>query len=110
VADGGARRAVAAIAEAGGDQVWTFGELVPASFWGRRMAHETLVHAADAELAAGRQPDIAPRIAADAIDEWLTVISGPLYGRPDPARRRCRPAASCTCTPPTRAWTARASG
>jgi len=80
----GARRAVAAIAEAGGDQVWTFGELVPASFWGRRMAHETLVHAADAQLAAGRQPDIAPRIAADAIDEWLTVISGPLYGRPDP--------------------------
>ena len=80
----GARRAVAAIREAGDDPVWAFGELVPASFWGRRMCHETLVHAADAQLAVGRQPDIAPRVAADAIDEWLTVTSGPVYGRPDP--------------------------
>jgi hypothetical protein len=23
-------------------------------------------------------------MAADAIDEWLTVLSGPIYGRPDP--------------------------
>jgi uncharacterized protein (TIGR03083 family) len=80
----GAQRAVAGIDEAGQDEVWAFGELAPASFWGRRMCHETLVHAADARLAAGGQPDIAPRVAADAIDEWLTVTSGPLYGRPDP--------------------------
>jgi uncharacterized protein (TIGR03083 family) len=80
----GARRAVVAIQEAGDDRVWAFGQMVPAGFWGRRMCHETLVHAADAQLAAGRQPDIGPRMAADAIDEWLTVLSGPIYGRPDP--------------------------
>ncbi|HUZ26435.1 MAG TPA: maleylpyruvate isomerase family mycothiol-dependent enzyme [Streptosporangiaceae bacterium] len=80
----GAQRAIAAISGAGDDLVWAFGELVPARFWGRRMCHETLVHSADAQLAAGRRPDIDPRVAADAIDEWLTVTSGPLYGRPDP--------------------------
>jgi uncharacterized protein (TIGR03083 family) len=80
----GARRAVAAIEEAGEDQVWALGELVPASFWSRRLCHETLVHAADAQLATGQRPDIEPRLAADAIDEWLTVMSGPLGGRPDP--------------------------
>jgi uncharacterized protein (TIGR03083 family) len=80
----GAQLAVSAVREAGDDPVWAFGDLAPAIFWGRRMCHETLVHAADAQLAAGQQPDIAPRLAADAIDEWLTVLSGPLYGRPDP--------------------------
>jgi uncharacterized protein (TIGR03083 family) len=80
----GAERAVAAIQEAGEDPVWAFGELAPASFWGRRMCHETLVHQADAQLAAGTKPDIEPQVAADAIDEWLTILSGPIYGRPDP--------------------------
>jgi uncharacterized protein (TIGR03083 family) len=80
----GAARAVAAIREAGQDPVWAFGPLAPASFWARRMSCETLVHAADAELAAGTPPRIEPAVAADAIDEWLTVMSGPLGGRPDP--------------------------
>jgi uncharacterized protein (TIGR03083 family) len=80
----GAQRAVAAFAEAGEDQVWAFNGLVPASFWGRRMCHETLVHAADAQLAAGGEPDLAPRLAADAIDEWLTVLTSLGEGGPDP--------------------------
>jgi uncharacterized protein (TIGR03083 family) len=80
----GAQRAVEAFAEAGEDQVWAFNNLVPASFWARRMCHETLVHAADAQLAAGAGPDIAPQVAADAIDEWLTVISALADGGPDP--------------------------
>jgi hypothetical protein len=41
------------------------------------MAHETLVHRADAQLAAGAEPEpvIEVEIAADAIDEWLMLLS-----------------------------------
>jgi uncharacterized protein (TIGR03083 family) len=80
----GASRAVAAIAEAGADPVWAFGALAPASFWGRRMSHETMVHAADAALAAGLEPDLPAGLAADAIDEWLTVLMPPPPGQADP--------------------------
>jgi uncharacterized protein (TIGR03083 family) len=81
----GARQAVAAIEEAGQDPVWAFGALAPASFWGRRMCHETLVHAADARLAAGLAPaEIPPAVAADGIDEWLTVMMPPPPGQADP--------------------------
>jgi uncharacterized protein (TIGR03083 family) len=79
----GARRTIAAIRDAGEDPVWTFGALSPASFWGRRMCHETAVHAADAQIAAGQRPSIAPDVAADAIDEWFTVITEPGMGGPD---------------------------
>ena len=44
-------------------------------FWGRRMAHETVIHRVDAELAAGES--IAPipaDLAADGIDEVLTTF------------------------------------
>ena len=69
----GAERLVAALREAGTDPVWAFGRLRPASFWARRMAHETAVHRADAEIAAGRAPVIDAGIAVDGIDEWLTL-------------------------------------
>jgi hypothetical protein len=46
-----------------------------ASFWIRRMAHETVIHRIDAELAlAEPSAAIAPALAADGIDEVLTVI------------------------------------
>ena len=46
-----------------------------AGFWPRRMAHETLVHRVDAEQAAGRTIGaIDPALAADGIDEILTVF------------------------------------
>ena len=80
----GATRLLDALADAGADRVWAFGPLSPAVFWARRMAHETLVHCADAQLAAGDTPEIPGPLAADAIDEWLTVMSGPIFGRPDP--------------------------
>ena len=81
---GGAQRVIAAVRAAGADPVWAFGSPQPASFWARRMAHETALHRADAELAAGREPAFTPALAADAIDEWITFLSGPLYDRPDP--------------------------
>ena len=51
----GAARIVGAAREAGGDLVWSFTGPTPAGFWLRRMAHETLVHRADAQLAAGAE-------------------------------------------------------
>src|ERR1035438_1724482 len=68
---GGAERLIAAVREAGTDPVWAFGRLRPASFWARRMAHETAVHRADAEIVVGRAPVIDASIAVDGIDEWL---------------------------------------
>jgi uncharacterized protein (TIGR03083 family) len=81
---GGADRLVEVLRDAGQEHVWTFDGLGPAGFWARRMAHETLVHCADAQLAAGDDFTIAPELAADAIDEWLTVIAVPRAGQPDP--------------------------
>jgi uncharacterized protein (TIGR03083 family) len=72
----GAELVIRAVREAGSDPVWTFAELRPASFWARRMAHETAVHRADAEIAVGRQPEFEPDLAVDAIDEWLGFMSG----------------------------------
>ena len=72
----GAARVIGAVREAGDDPVWVFGRLRPATFWARRMAHETTVHRADAEIAAGREAGFEPDIAADAIDEWLGFMSG----------------------------------
>jgi uncharacterized protein (TIGR03083 family) len=80
----GAEGLIAALADAGDDEVWAFGTMTPAQFWGRRMANETTVHEADAKLAAGEQVRIPADIAADGIDEWLTTMSGPLFGAPDP--------------------------
>jgi uncharacterized protein (TIGR03083 family) len=89
----GSVRLVDALREAGAAEVWAFGSMQPASFWARRMAHETMVHLADAQLAAGEAVRMPAEFAADAIDEWLTTMSGPIYGRPDP-RARALPAAS----------------
>jgi uncharacterized protein (TIGR03083 family) len=82
----GAARLVDAVRAAGGDLAWSFTGMVPAGFWARRMAHETVMHRADAQLAAGRspEPDIDAELAADAIDEWLALMSGPLDGGADP--------------------------
>lgn len=76
----GAARVVDAVREAGSDLVWSFTGPVPAGYWLRRMAHETLVHRADAQLAAGAEPElvIEAEVAADAIDEWLMLLTGGL--------------------------------
>ena len=44
----------------------------PLAFWARRQAHETAIHRADAERAAGATPEYPPDFAADGIDELIT--------------------------------------
>lgn len=66
---------VAAVREAGPDAaVWSWTGERTAGFWARRMAHEVTVHRADATLAAALPYEVAPEIAADAIDEWLDIV------------------------------------
>jgi uncharacterized protein (TIGR03083 family) len=79
----GATRLVGALREAGDDQVWAFDMMSPAGFWARRMSHEVMVHCADAHLAVGAQVAMPAELAADAIDEWLTVMSKLAGGQPD---------------------------
>lgn len=53
-------------------------------FWGRRMAHETVVHRVDAELAAGDPTPIDADLAADGVDEVLAIfLSGDWSEAPD---------------------------
>ncbi|MGH3918160.1 MAG: maleylpyruvate isomerase family mycothiol-dependent enzyme [Pseudonocardiaceae bacterium] len=57
--------------------VWSWADDHSAGFWARRMAHETAVHRADLELALGREFALEPELAADAISEWLSLLSLP---------------------------------
>jgi uncharacterized protein (TIGR03083 family) len=90
----GADRLVSALREAGDDQVWAFDTIRPVSFWRRRMSHEVMVHRADAEIAIGAHVAIPAELAADAIDEWLTVMSPPTAGQPDRRLTALPPGAS----------------
>ncbi|MGW1726250.1 maleylpyruvate isomerase family mycothiol-dependent enzyme [Streptomyces sp. NPDC002306] len=55
--------------------VWGWAGIHDSGFWARRMAHEITVHRADATLAAGLPYEVAPEVAADAIDEWLEIVT-----------------------------------
>jgi uncharacterized protein (TIGR03083 family) len=57
----------------------------PLAFWARRQAHETAIHRADAESAAGAMPRYRAQFAADGIDELITG-----FGR----RRKYQPSAA----------------
>ncbi|MFF7167566.1 maleylpyruvate isomerase N-terminal domain-containing protein [Streptomyces sp. NPDC008086] len=87
---------VAALREAGPDaKVWSWTGVCNAGFWARRMAHEITIHRADATLAAGLPYEVAPDIAADAIDEWLEIVEWAQRTLPDdPSRELRRPGGS----------------
>lgn len=55
---------------------WTFvrGADATVGWWRRRQAMETAVHLCDVEAAAGRPRSVAPELAADGVDEVLTVL------------------------------------
>ncbi|MFI6934504.1 maleylpyruvate isomerase family mycothiol-dependent enzyme [Streptomyces sp. NPDC050287] len=66
---------VRTLREAGPDtKVWAWAGIHTSGFWARRMAHEVTIHRADATLAAGLPYEVAPDVAADAIDEWLQIV------------------------------------
>jgi len=82
---------VAALREAGPDAaVWSWAGVPTSGFWARRMAHELTVHRADATLAAGLPYEVAPEIAADAIDEWLQIVEFVQRTMPDDEARELR--------------------
>ncbi len=56
---------------------WTFLPAPsPLAFWARRQAHETAIHCADAQLAAGEIPAYPAEFAADGLDELLVAFFG----------------------------------
>ena len=76
--------------EAGTDvRVWGWALEQHTGFWGRRMAHETLVHRIDAESTVGGLSTVAPELAADNIDELLHNAGAPA-ARAFPRRDRLR--------------------
>jgi uncharacterized protein (TIGR03083 family) len=82
---GGAADLADAVMAAGEGPVWTFFGPRPATFWLRRMLHDTTVHHADAALATDTAFEVAPDLAADAISEWLEVLSDPVTQTIKPA-------------------------
>lgn len=55
--------------------VYTWAGKNPTRWWTRRLAHETTVHAWDAQNGSGNPPDaIDPTLAVDGIDEYLGVF------------------------------------
>ena len=86
------------------EPVWTF--YTPdqtVGFWYRRMAHESLIHRVDAEQAHGIPSEIDEVLAADGVDEMLTVMmsGGPEWGTLTLDDRAAR------LEIPSRAWTVR---
>jgi uncharacterized protein (TIGR03083 family) len=60
-----------------GMSAWTFLAAPSAlAFWARRQSHETAIHCADAELAAGSGHDLPAEFAADGVDELLIGFFG----------------------------------
>jgi uncharacterized protein (TIGR03083 family) len=55
-------------------QLWTV--RWPVGTWARRAAHDIVVHRADATGAVGAPYRVAPDLAADAMDEFLDLLSG----------------------------------
>jgi uncharacterized protein (TIGR03083 family) len=75
----GARELVEAVRGVGAEQpVWNYlGVDQRAGFWLRRMANETAVHRVDVALTVGAPFALDADLAADAISEWLTLITSP---------------------------------
>ncbi|MFG2137488.1 maleylpyruvate isomerase family mycothiol-dependent enzyme [Streptomyces sp. NPDC048650] len=84
----GARLLADTLRAAGPDaEIWTPLPSGSPRFFARRMAHETVVHRADAALALGRDFTVEHRVALDALDEWMELGSLPEMFDHHPERR-----------------------
>lgn len=81
----GSQKLLDGVQQTGADvEVWTFLGPRPAAWWIRRRLHEVLVHRADAALALGQPFEVSAELAADAISEWLDIVT--LAADIDPTR------------------------
>src|SRR5215207_206217 len=74
-----AARAAQTLGGAGPDaeaQIWQI--RWPTAAWARRAAHDLVVHRADAAGTVGAGYRVAPDLAADAVDEFLDLLSNPM--------------------------------
>jgi len=63
------------------DQVWSwYPPEQSVRFWYRRMAQETVIHRADAEIALGAEPQVDADLAVDGVDELLVCFVGVFWG------------------------------
>jgi uncharacterized protein (TIGR03083 family) len=86
--EGAHRFADTLLAAGPGRKVWTPLELHgTTSFWARRFANETLIHRADATLAAGTEFLVAEEAALDAVDEWMELDALPQHFEYNPKKR-----------------------
>jgi uncharacterized protein (TIGR03083 family) len=84
----GATRLAETLRTAGGDTpIWAPFDYDRMTFWARRFAHETLVHRADATLAAGTGFAAAPDVVVDAMDEWMELDVIPAHFELTPTKR-----------------------
>ncbi|HVT22287.1 MAG TPA: maleylpyruvate isomerase family mycothiol-dependent enzyme [Mycobacteriales bacterium] len=60
---------------------WVFDAPDSATFWARRMAHESAVHRFDAQNARGIREPVDDELAGDGIDELIDVVAPRIYSR-----------------------------
>jgi hypothetical protein len=72
-----------------------------AGWWVRRMAHETLIHGADAVIALGGTPEVDEALAADGIEEVLVemMVDAPEWAELTEGNR------TVAIVSPARSWT-----
>ncbi|WP_406211800.1 maleylpyruvate isomerase family mycothiol-dependent enzyme [Streptomyces decoyicus] len=84
----GARLLADTLRSSGPDaEIWTPLPSGSPRFFARRMAHETVMHRADATLTLGRAFTIDRRVALDTLDEWMELGSLPEMFDYHPDRR-----------------------
>jgi hypothetical protein len=76
-----------------------------ATFWARRFANETVVHRADACLAAGMPFVVDDEVAVESIDEWLELDVHPAHFDVKPEKRDVLgPGRTISLVAPDAAW------
>ncbi|AIJ21138.1 maleylpyruvate isomerase family mycothiol-dependent enzyme [Amycolatopsis methanolica] len=102
----GARRLAETLRAAGPDApAWAPFDFGRAAFLARRFAFETVVHRADACLAAGAEFTVADDVAGAAIDEWMELDVLPQHFETDPRKRELLgPARTIAWRAPEASW------